>query len=131
MPDLLLQITDDYKVDFVYDETALTFKLTESLADVVRNNIIMSIMINKGELIDSPLLGSRRNEIKSGGINGARELEYYDREALQWIIDIGRAISIDIKTWPEPVQPERLNETIAATLPDGEIVPFNTFYRVG
>lgn len=131
MHDLMLQITDDYKVDIVYDETLKTFTLTSSLADVVRNNIILSIMIRRGELPGAPNFGSRRYDITNGGDAGARDLERYDAEALQWIIDIGRAKTIEIKAWPEPGEPGRYNELITATLTDGEIVPFQTFFRVG
>ena len=131
MRDFLLQITDDYEVDFVYDETLKTFTLTQTVADVVRNNIIMSIMLHKGELPGALLLGSRRYEITNGGDNGARDLERHDGEAMKWIADIGRAKSITVKAWSEPGQPGRLNELITAVLPDGEIVPFETFFRVG
>jgi phage gp46-like protein len=131
MRDLLLQITDDYKVDFVYDETTKTFTLTSTMADVVKNNIILSIMIRIGELPGAPSFGSRRHEITSGGDAGARDLERFDAEAMQWIVDIGRAKSIAVKAWPEPGEPGRLNEIITAVLMDGESLPFETFYRVG
>jgi phage gp46-like protein len=130
MHDLLLRIDDDYKVDFVYDETLHTFSLTETMADMVRNNIIMSIMPHRGELPGAPLLGSRRYEITNGGDAGARDLERLDGEALKWIVDIGRALSITVKAWPEAGQPGKLNEMITAVLPSGETVPFETFLRV-
>jgi len=130
MHDLKLQITDDFMVDFVYDEVSGLFELTETLADVVRNNIIMSITIRKGEILTAENFGSARWEIKQGGDSGARELERIDAEALQWIISLGRAKSIDVKAWPAEDNPGRLDELITATLPDGETVPFETFLRV-
>jgi phage gp46-like protein len=131
MADLLLRINDEYMVDFVYNETSGSLELAQTLADIVVNNIIMSIMVRKNELPGSPGFGSDRYKINRSGDAGARLLEQCDIEATRWIVQRGRAVSIDVAAEPVAGDPGRFRETITATLPGGEIVPFETFYRVG
>lgn len=128
MRDFKLIIDEDFMLDVEY--SANTFSLTDSLADVVRNNIAMSISIRRGEIHNAPTFGSRRWEVKRGGDAGARELERFDGDALEWIISLGRAKTIEVKAWPSEGEPGRLDELITATLTDGETVTFETFLRV-
>jgi phage gp46-like protein len=127
--DFKLYINSDYKVDLVVDENN-NFVLTKTLAETVMNNLILSIMINRGELLSQPLFGSRRSSITASGDAGARQLEMYDREATQWIIDERRASAIDIVAAPVAGEPGRFNETITATLITGETVEYTTFFKV-
>jgi len=129
--DLLLTLDPQTgEIDFVYNEDTGLFTMTESLTDTVRNNLILSIKIPRGALVTAPDFGSRRSEIDVVDEEAIDRLVQYDRQATQWIVDAGRAKSIEIEAEEDTGTAGRINERITAVLPDDTVVDFTTFFKV-
>ena len=97
------------------------------------NNIYLSLMIRKGSFFQSPAFGSRLHLLHRAKLTSRTEAlaVEYCREALQWIIDTGRASKIDIQTEIDKLQnPHRLKVLIEATKAGGGLVTFETFVEV-
>jgi phage gp46-like protein len=130
MTDYKLIIDDNGNIDIDYDGGAKDFVLCTTPTHTLINNLILSLYIRPGELLDHPSFGSRRHSIKTVSTQTIKDLADYDRQATQWIVDAGRAKTIDIQTWRDDTNPAVIRELITATLPDDTQVPFETFLRV-
>lgn len=108
---------------------AMTFDKAETMI----NNIYLSLIIEKGSFFYDPTFGSRLHELKreKNTPATARKAEDYCREALQWLLDTGKATRIDIYTERDLAQdPHRLKALIEVTPANGPVVPFSTFIEV-
>ena len=95
------------------------------------NNIYLSLAIKKGSWWFDPNFGLRdRGRMKNTEAN-ARLVRQDCKEALQWIIDAGRATSIEVNTERDRSQDlNRLKILVEATQADGKRVTFETFKEV-
>lgn len=120
-------------MDFRIDTLSGIGQMTFEKADNIMNNIFLSLMVQKGSFFQNPDFGSRLHELfraKNTERTAALAVEYC-KEALQWIIDIGRAVKFDIYTERDMLQDlHRLKVLIEATQADGRIVTFETFVEV-
>jgi len=110
-------------------QAAMTFGKSETMI----NNIYLSLMVKKGSFFYDPTFGSRLHELQreKNTPSTARKAEDYCREALQWLLDAGKATRIDIYTERDPAQdPHRLKLLVEATPANGPVVPFSTFIDV-
>jgi phage gp46-like protein len=97
------------------------------------NNIFLSLAVRRGSFFQNPSFGSRLYLLlrKKNSAQTAALAKEYVREALQWIVDAGRASAIDITVERDTtVDLSRLKLLIQATKADGETVTFTTFTEV-
>ena len=97
------------------------------------NNVYLSLMIKRGSFFQNPAFGSRLHLLqraKNTSRTEALAVEYC-KEALQWLIDVGRVTRFDFYTQRDRVQDlHRLKILIEATKTDGGQVSFTTFVEV-
>jgi phage gp46-like protein len=121
----------DFKID-IEQGTGLGQMTFEKVEDIT-NNIYLSLMIRKGSFFQNPEFGSRLHLLyraKNTEKTAALAAEYC-KEALRWLIDIGRASSIDVSTERDRSEDlHRLKILVEVTLVDGRQVTFETFMEV-
>lgn len=101
----------------------------DQAADIL-NNIIITLGIKKGTWWQDTQFGvADRPRLKNTPAN-ARLIQQDIEQALQWIIDAGRALSITVETWRAENDRHRLNVLITAIQADGRVVTFDTFKEV-
>ena len=96
------------------------------------NNVYLSLMVDKGSFFQNPDFGSRLYLLRRSKLTpqtAALAVDYC-KEALQWMIDAGRATAVDVITQEDPQVTGRLNVQVDVTQADGQIITFNTFIGV-
>ena len=107
--------------------------MTFEKADNIMNNIYLSLMIRRNSWFQNPDFGSRLHLLyrAKNTEHTARLAEEYCKEALQWLLNIGRATKIDIFTECDRiVDLNRLKLLVEVTQADGSQVSFETFVEV-
>ncbi len=122
----------DFAIDIATDGTAggqMTFNQTED--NNLLNNIYLSLMTRRGTFFQNQEFGSRLHLLKKNTARAEALAVGYCREALQWLIDIGRATAVDIETERDTAEDlHRLKIKVAVTKADGGTVTFQTFVEV-
>ena len=118
-------------MDFAIVMTSGQAEQTFDKAGDIFNNIFLSLTIKQGSWWFDPAFGMRdRGRMKNTERN-ARLVREDCKEALQWIIDAGRATSIEVTTERDRSQDlNRLKILVEATQADGKRVTFETFKEV-
>lgn len=108
-------------------------QMTFDKSDSIMNNVFLSLMIEKGSFFQNPDFGSRLHLLKraKNTEKTAALAEEYCKEALQWLIDTGRAKKIEVFTQRDRIQDlNRLKLLVEVTQADGRQVSFETFVEV-
>jgi phage gp46-like protein len=108
-------------------------QMTFDKADNILNNIFLSLMVPKGSFFQAPDFGSRLHLLKraKNTEKTAALAEEYCKEALQWLIDTGRAKKIEVFSQRDRLQDlNRLKLLVEVTQADGRQVSFETFVEV-
>ena len=97
----------------------------------LRTSIYNSLNINYGSFFQYPTFGSKLYQIKK--ITDANLLlaKQYVQEALTWIIQVGRATSIDVLVEKDLQDRNRFDIKVTATQPSGLIITYKQFKLVG
>lgn len=95
-----------------------------------RNNVLLSLHTRRGALFARPRFGSRLHTLGKVTDNGLALARDYCREALQWMVDVGRIVEIAVETARHDGEPNRIDIQVEVTFPDGDNQAFETFYRV-
>lgn len=116
----------DFKIEIDHGLGRMTFEKD----DTILNNIYLSLAVSQGSFFQNPEFGSRLHLLQRAKNTDTSSAlaEDYCREALQWLLDIGKAKSIDIST--ERETPDRLKVLVEATQADERKVNFETFVEV-
>ncbi len=96
------------------------------------NNVYLSLMVKKGSFFQNPDFGSRLyllNRSKLTPQTAALAVDYV-KEALQWMLDAGRATAIDVQTEIDTAVTGRLKVRVDVTQNNGSIITFQTFVGV-
>lgn len=107
--------------------------MTWEKAENILNNIFLSLAIRRGTFFADPSFGSRLHELKrhKNTPEAASLATGYCREALQWIIDMGKATGFDIEVERDTGEaPHRLKILIRAYQADSPPVSFETYQEV-
>ncbi|TWJ11167.1 phage GP46 family protein [Geobacter argillaceus] len=113
-----------------YDKRTGTIDQTFAKGADILNNIIISLAIKKGTWWNDPAFGlTDRPRLKNTPAT-ARLIKQDIEQALQWIIDAGRATAIRVETWRDANDRHRLNVLVTATQADGRIITYTTFKEV-
>lgn len=117
-------------MDFALSICGAEADLTWVPATDISNNVWLSIMVPQGSFFARPGFGSRLHELaREKNTERARSLAVqYAKEALQWLIDLGRATLVEA----EAERSDRgVNLAVTVTQADGQIVSYTTFVEVG
>ncbi len=108
-------------------------QMTFDRADSIMNNIFLSLMVRRGSFFQNPEFGSRLHLLhraKNTEKTAALAVEYC-KEALQWLLDVGRATKIEVVSQRDRLQDlNRLKLLIETTQADGRTVTFDYFVEV-
>ena len=117
----------DFAVDLQDGQALMTFVE----AGDIFNNIYLSLAVKKGSFFHNPEFGLRqRGRLKNTEATAAL-LRHDYLEALQWLIDTGRAKSVEVFVERDRLQDlSRLKVLIEAVQADGRTVTFTTFREV-
>jgi phage gp46-like protein len=121
----------DFAIDI--DPNTGLGSMTFDKADTIANNVWLSLMIDRGSWFFNPDFGSRlyllkraKNTERTAAL--ARE---YCREALQWLLDTGKATAVQVYSERDRIQDiHRLKLLVEVTQANGEVVSFETFVEV-
>jgi phage gp46-like protein len=114
-------------IDFTIQNDGMLFAQTQ---DSLYNNIYLSIMVPKGRFFFNPDFGSRLGTIKTITPDNILLAIDYCKEALQWLVSIGRIKNMEIQALRDDNNPSQLNFAIAVTASDNRAVTYSLFYRV-
>jgi hypothetical protein len=117
----------DYRISLGPD--GIAHLLWEKNIDI-RSNIWILMNINKGDFFLLPWLGNELYRIKKLTDQSINQAKVYIQQALQPIIECGRATSINVICEKDKQGMNRLNYKITATQPDGLIISYESFTRV-
>ena len=105
--------------------------MTMEKADTIFNNVYLSLVVKRGAWFQNPTFGSRLHLLTKNVPRAAALAEEYPREALQWLLDTGKATHIDIRAERDRRQDlHRLKLWIEVTQANGQILPFEHFVEV-
>ncbi len=117
-------------MDFKITTDGLVGQMTWDDETTIMNNIYLSLMVPRGAFFAAPQFGSRLHEITKTTAQSVALLKDYCKEAMQWLLDLGRARSIEVKTERDARDLNRINMRITVTQADGRVITFETFTRV-
>ena len=107
--------------------------MTFEKADTILNNIYLSLIVRKGSFFQNTDFGSRLHLLKraKNTEKTAALAEEYCKEALQWLLNIGRATKINVYSERDRLQDlNRLKLLIEVTQSDGRQISFETFAEI-
>lgn len=96
----------------------------------IRNNAFLSLVIQRGAWWFDPAFGSRLHEIKKATSDAPALAEAYAKEALKWLLDVGRAKAIEVTASLLRGVTSSLRLNIVITRADGTPVNFEHFVEV-
>lgn len=96
----------------------------------IMNNIYLSLAIERGSWWFNPDFGLRPINRMKNTEQTARLIEVYIREALQWLLDMGRAKSIDVYLKRDSSVSGRICAVIEAVQTDGLAVQYSHYIEV-
>jgi len=95
------------------------------------NNIFISLAIKKGSWWQDPNFGLRDRGRMKNTESTARLVREDCKQALQWIVDTGRAIALDVEVQRDRSQDlNRLKILVSATQSGGRRVTFEKYIEV-
>ena len=108
-------------------------QVTFEKATTIMNNIYLSLMVRRGSFFADTVFGSRLHLLqRAKNTDKTAQLAIgYAKEALQWMIDTGKASAVDVYAERDKTQNiNRLKLLIEVTPVNGETVAFSTFVEV-
>jgi phage gp46-like protein len=118
-------------MDFAITTDGICGAMTWDKAATIFNNIFLSLTITRGEFFAAPDFGLRNRGRMKNTERNALLVRDDCRQALQWLIDTGRATSIDVGVERDRIQdPNRLKVLVTAVQANGQAVTFETFKAV-
>lgn len=118
--DFAITIPADGQAQMTFDEAGDIF-----------NNIYLSVTVEKGSFFHNPGFGLRRRDRLKNTEATAELIRHDYKDALQWLIDTGRAKSVDVSAERDRRQDlNRLKLLIEVVQADGRTVTFTTFKEV-
>lgn len=113
-------------------QDGLTAGMSFDKAEDITNNIFLSLNIRQGAFFLLPNFGSRLHLLMRGILNDRtlKLAQEYSREALQWLLDTGRARAVEVTAERHETDLHRVNLHVQVTQADGREISFETFFRV-
>lgn len=117
-------------MDFTITPTSGLGSLVLDKATDIRTDIYNTLNIDKGKFFQNPNFGNELYKIKKITAQHLNLAQQYIQEALAWLLQVGRARTIDVIVEADDTDINRINIKITATQPDGLIVTYSQFKRV-
>lgn len=120
-------------MDFRIDMNAGTPVMTFEKATDIRNNILLSLTVRRGSWFQNPDFGSRLHLLeRSKNTPRTSQLAIdYAKEALRWLIDTGKAKSIDVSAERNALQDNGCLKLLVEAVQANEArVAFTAFVEV-
>lgn len=106
-------------------------EMTWEQCATIANNVYLSLAVARGSFFHNPNFGLRKRERLKNTEQTAALIRHDYQEALQWLIDVGRARAIQVAVQRRPlVDPYRLLILIEVEQADGRVLTFETFREV-
>lgn len=107
---------------------ALVFEKNENIL----TSIFLSLAINKGDFFQNQDFGCDIYKIKKITPSNIKLAQQYVQDALQWLIQVGRATTINVTVEQDTQNINQLDIKVDATQPNGLIITYITaFFPVG
>lgn len=119
----------DFRIDMV---AGLPVQTLDKAVDI-RNNVILSLLVDRGAWFFNPKFGSRlyllrREKLTQRVVDLAVS---YAKEALEWLIECGRASKVEVSAVSDAnLQAGRMLLHVQVTQANGEQVAFRHFVEV-
>ena len=120
-------------MDFLVETVDGLGEMTFTKAEDIRNNVFLSLVVRRGSFFQNPGFGSRLHLLKraKNTVKTAQLAVEYAKEALQWLLDTGRAKKIEVTAERDVTQDlHRLKLLVEATQGNERKVTFSTFVEV-
>lgn len=118
-------------MDFAIAYDAFSADMTFNPADSLANNVWLSLNVRRGSFFAAPQFGSRLHLLQKNTAKTAELAVAYAQEALKWLLDTGRATSIDVSAQRDPVDfPNALLLNGTVVQADGRVFTFKQFVGV-
>jgi phage gp46-like protein len=117
----------DYSIRRTMGGDVVSFDATDSLY----NNVFFSLRIKRGCWVEDGSFGSRLHTIKKLTDDTIALAADYCREALQWLVDLERVVTVNVVCARDGSVDDRLNIAVTIIKDDRAPVVFNLFYTVG
>jgi phage gp46-like protein len=107
--------------------------MTLNASSSIMNNVYLSLMVKRGSFFQNLDFGSRLHLLHRAKNTERTAIlaKEYCKEALQWLLDTGRATAIDVYTERDRrIDLCRLKLQVAVTQADGKKVDFITYVEV-
>jgi len=110
----------------------LTAGMSFDKAEDITNNIFLNLNVRRGSFFLNPDFGSRLYLLQQGVLTDRtlKLAEEYTREALQWLLDTGRATAVEVAAERHETDLHRLNLHVQVTQADGREISFDTVVEV-
>jgi len=118
-------------MDFALDPATPGATMTWTKNTDIRTDMFTSLTINKGSFALNPTFGSDLYKIKKITESSLNLAKQYCQEALKWLIQVGRAKTIDVIVERDTDDFTRMNIKVTATQPNGLIVSWAMYRTVG
>lgn len=119
----------DYAIAIATD--GLSGEMTWEPCATLANNVYLSLAVERGSFFHNPAFGLRKRARMKNTEQTAALIRHDYQEALQWLIDAGRARAVRVAVQRQPaIDPYRLALLIEVEQADGRVLTFKTFREV-
>ncbi len=109
----------------------LSGEMTWDPCATIANNVYLSLAVERGTFFHNPAFGLRKRDRLKNTDQTAALIRHDYQEALQWLIDVGRARAVRVSVQRQPsIDPYRLAILIEVEQADGRVLTFETFKEV-
>jgi phage gp46-like protein len=119
----------DFRIDMVDGAPEMTLERSPD----IRNNVILSLLTEQGAWFFNPKFGSRLHLLRREKLTDrvVALAESYAREALQWLLDCGKATSVEVSAEADrTLVAGRVLLSVQVRQANGEPVRFRHFVEV-
>ena len=115
----------------VIESDGLTGSMTWGECTTLANNVFLSLAVERGSFFHRPQFGLRKRGRMKNTAATAALIRHDYLDALQWLIDIGRAKYVQVVVERDrTVDLHRLKISIEVEQADGRVLTFETFREV-
>jgi len=113
-------------MDFQIDNTGLTFNKNVD----IRTDVYTSLNVAQGTFFQNPGFGSKLTQVKKVTANNLLLAQQYVQNALQWLLQTGRATQISSIVEKDDNDFNRLNIKVTIVQANGVLLYYQQFFDV-
>lgn len=117
-------------VDFELTTTESGLEFSFAQGDALRNNVLLSLLVQRGTLISATWFGSRLHTILYVAPQSVELARDYCQQALRWLIDLQRVVSVEVTVEADTTDFNRMNIRVVPTTPTGMVEAIELHYSV-